>query len=120
MRITDEVLAEARQWVKSINKHFRIRQQIIIRKGKDKKKFGWYAFTDIPFDRRIAITLDLYPNNGRPNLPLFQVIYHEMVHLLLWPLTKNNPIGGKLDKAEEKVVLRLERIMAKIVQKLGD
>ncbi len=120
MRITDDVVAEAESWVKSINKYFRIKQKIVVRKGADKKKLGWYAFTNIPYDRRVSITVDLYPNHGRPNLPLFQVIYHEMVHLLLWPLTKDNEGGSKQDKAEEKVVLRLERIMAKIIGKIGD
>jgi hypothetical protein len=118
MRITDEVIVEAQEWVTSINKHFGIKREIVVRKGTDKRWKNRYAITTLSDDPDQHVIIELYPHVGKKDSDLFLIIYHEMIHILLWPLVEDNEIGGVLDKAEEKVVMALQSIMAKILAKV--
>lgn len=117
MRITPQVIKDAQRWVTAINKYFHIKQKIVVQKGTDKNKMNWFAITTLPVDPKAIITIDLYPNRDKRNISLFQVMYHEMTHILLWPLTQGNPEGGALDKVEERVVQSLELIMKKVSER---
>jgi hypothetical protein len=113
MRITPELIKEAQDWVDGINKHFKIKRKIIVRKGKSSKLWG--AVTTIPEDNSADIIINLLPDSRHPKADLFLLMYHEMIHALLWPLTRKNVIGGILDKEEEKIVLSMTSIMSKIL-----
>jgi hypothetical protein len=114
MRITNEVIKEAQDWVKAINKHFRIKREIAVRRGRS--KLYEYAVTSI-VDDNSPVVIELLPDKRHKHSDLFLIMYHEMIHILLWPLTKPNPIDGPLDKKEEQIVRSLERLMAKVMVK---
>jgi hypothetical protein len=117
MRITPELIKEAQDWVDGINKHFKIKRKIIVQKGSSSKLWG--AVTTIPMDDSEEIIIKLLPDRKHPQADLFLLMYHEMIHILLFPLTKENPIGGVLDKKEEKIVLSMTSIMSKVLAKMN-
>jgi hypothetical protein len=116
MTKTEKILQEAEQWVAGINKYFNIKQTIIVSMGTNKRLMSYYARTLLPPDNG-PIEIHLYPHKGKKSCPLFNTIFHEMTHILLWPLTKDNPENSPLDKAEEKIVRALEKIFAKISER---
>lgn len=120
LNVDEKLLKEAEEWVTAINKHFKIKRKILVRKGTDKRCEGYYARTDLFMDPKEPVVIHLYPHKGKKSCPLFNTIYHEMTHILLWPLTQGNPENGKLDKTEEKIVRSLEHIMGKVLKTLDD
>jgi hypothetical protein len=117
MKITPAVLKEAEEWVNGINKHFKVKRKIVVQAGTDSRIMRFYAQTVFPIDATSPIIIYLYPNKGQKNCPLFSTVYHEMCHILLWPLTGGNAEDSALGRKEEKIVLALEKIMRKVSER---
>jgi Zn-dependent peptidase ImmA (M78 family) len=114
MKTDQQILDEAIEWVKAINKYFKIKQKIIVKLCYDKKSEDFFALTDRYEDAAEPYVIHLYPNHFRKGNRLFRVMYHEMVHILFHPLVGHLPNNTKLGKIEEAIVEKLERFAQRL------
>jgi predicted SprT family Zn-dependent metalloprotease len=116
MKTDNEVLEEARQWVKGINKHFKINKPIVV--VKTKKKTDNYAETTLENGKVIPFVIAVntkYFRRNKTKYSLFEIMFHEMTHILLWPITKDH--SKCLDQEEENIVWKLQSLFKKISER---
>lgn len=116
----DYLLEYAKEWVQSINKYFRISRRIIISISREKtKRKDIYATTDNRNSKTKAFLVTLYPDNFKNdnNTTLFDIIFHEMCHMLWWPVSQGYLTEKAKDKYEEKAVEALTSLAHRLAEK---
>jgi len=116
----DYLLSSAKEWVRSINKYFRISRRIILCVSREKtKRKDIYATTDNQSSKTKAFLVTLYPDNFKDDkdTTLFDVIFHEMCHMLWWPISQGYLSEKTKGKYEEKAVKALTALAHRLAEK---
>jgi len=110
-----EILVEAKAWVKGINKYFKINKPIVVKViKKTSDKYAETVLSSTPY------VIYVTPQYFRAGDKLFRVMYHEMVHILLYPLVGFSSIGTKKGKMIESVVNKLERFAQRLAERSNE